>query len=96
MAVEHIVWVRFKPGIDDSRIAEHMASLMSLPDRVPGIVSLRLGENFTDRADGYTHGIIITFRDRAGLHTYAAHPEHVPIADALKHDADLLAMDFEY
>ncbi len=96
MAVEHIVWVRFKPGIGDSRIAEHMANLMSLPDRVPGIVSLRLGENFTDRADGYTHGMIITFHDRAGLYTYAAHPEHVPVADALECDADLLAMDFEY
>ena len=95
MTVEHIVWIKFKPGIGPDRIAEHLAALASLPDRVPTIVNLRLGENFTDRANGYTHGLIVTFANRASLETYATHPQHVPIADALKQDADLLAMDFE-
>ena len=96
MAVEHIVWIRFREGVTDARIEEHLAGLRSLTDRVPGIVALKLGANFTDRAGGYTHGLVVTFRDEAGLDAYLPHPEHVQVAGPLKNDADLMAMDFEW
>jgi hypothetical protein len=51
---------------------------------------------FTDRARGFTHGIIVTAPDRALLSEYLKHPAHVPVAEALKSDlADLLVMDIE-
>lgn len=95
MAVEHIVWLKFKPGVTSERIAEHLANLQSLTDRVPGIAGFRIGENFTDRADGYTHGFIVTFRSRKELEAYLPHPEHQAVAKPLVADAQVLAMDFE-
>lgn len=96
MPVEHMVWMKFKDGISAERIAEHLAALSALPDNVPGIVDLCVGENFTDRAQGFTHGMIVTLTDQTALENYAVHPNHVAVAAPLKEDADLMAMDFEH
>jgi hypothetical protein len=95
MAVEHMVWIRFHNAVDESRKQHHLAELAALQSRVPGVVDLKLGANFTDRAGGYTHGLIVTFADRDALENYMIHPEHVAVAQPLKEDADLLAMDIE-
>ncbi|MFW6060377.1 MAG: Dabb family protein [Phycisphaeraceae bacterium] len=94
--VEHMVWIRFKPGVSEARQREHLDGLRSLKGRVPGIERIAVGENFTDRAQGYTHGLLVTLTDRAALQTYADHPEHVAVAGPLREDADLLAMDIEH
>ncbi|MAE62203.1 MAG: stress protein [Planctomycetaceae bacterium] len=96
MAVQHMVWIRFKPEVSPERIRDHLDNLRSVRDRVPGVVELVIGENFTDRADGYTHGMIVTFNDRASLESYLPHPEHVKAAGPLRDDAQLMAMDIEH
>ncbi len=96
MAVQHIVWIKFNADVSNDRIDEHLAGLRSLEGEVPGITALMLGENFTDRAQGYTHGLIVTLTDREALATYATHPYHVKVAEALREDSSLLALDFEF
>lgn len=95
MPVEHMVWIRFKAGVDARRQQHHLDALRGLRDKVPGIRHLAVGPNITDRAMGYTHGLLVTLESAAALAVYADHPEHVPVAAALKQDADLLAMDIE-
>jgi len=96
MAVNHMVWICFRDGVPAERIAEHLGALQSLRARVPDILELHLGRNFTDRADGYTHGLSVILADRAALAAYAAHPDHVAVATALRQDAKILALDYEY
>lgn len=96
MPVEHMVWIKFKDGVTAERQQHHLDELATLPDRVPGIVDLCLGENFTDRANGFTHGLLVTLTDRTALENYQVHPEHVAVAAPLKEDAELMAMDFEH
>ncbi len=96
MAIEHMVWIRFNEGLDPERIEQHLQSLRSLKDRVPGIRHLAVGPNITDRADGYTHGLLVRLDSPESLHTYQSHPEHVKVAVPLKQDAHLKAMDIEY
>ena len=96
MPVEHMVWIKFNPGVDASRMQEHMDGLASLRDHVPGILDLKLGENFTNRSEGFTHGLIVTLEDKAALEGYRKHPKHVEVAGALVADAKLLVMDFVY
>ena len=91
-----MVWIRFHDGVTDDAIAQHLAGLRGLADKVPGIVRLAVGENFTDRAGGFTHGLLVTLESREALQTYADHPEHVAVAGPLKRDAELRAMDFEH
>ncbi len=95
MAVEHMVWMKFKPGVSEKRIAEHLAGLEGLADKIDVIKSLKVGANFTDRAQGFTHGLIVTFNCRGCLTTYLEHPDHVAVAGPLKADAELMAMDVE-
>jgi len=96
MAVAHIVWMRFKDNVSRARVDGHLTALASLKDRVPGISELTLGENFTDRANGYTHGLVVVFEDKAALEVYATHPRHVEVATPLREDAHLLVMDYEF
>ena len=95
MSVFHIVWIRFNPDVTGERIEEHIAALKTLRDSVPGISRLSIGANFTDRAEGYTHGLIVELQDAAALQDYATHPGHVAVVGPLKEDAQLLVMDFE-
>ena len=96
MAVAHIVWIKFGENVSQAQIEKHMAALATLKERVPGISELTLGENFTDRAEGFTHGLIVELADKAALDVYATHPDHVAVAGALREDARLLVMDYEF
>jgi hypothetical protein len=93
--VEHMVWIKFHDNVTAQRRQQHLEGLRSLPGRVPGIIELAVGENFTDRARGFTHGLLVRLKDRAALKTYAEHPEHVAVAAPLRQDAELMAMDIE-
>lgn len=93
--IEHMVWMKFKPEVAPDRIEQHLANLRALAGRIPGVVSIRAGANFTNRSGGYTHGMLVTLTDKAALDVYLPHPEHVAAATPLKQDADLLVLDIE-
>ncbi|KGE03914.1 hypothetical protein HRUBRA_01419 [Pseudohaliea rubra DSM 19751] len=71
-----------------------LARVRALADEVPGVVSIKAGDNITDRAQGYSHGIIVTLADREALRTYLEHPEHVALGSLLRVHCDVLALDF--
>ena len=92
----HIAWLRFKEGVTDERIEQHLAGCRTLPDKVPVMIDLQCGPNFTDRAAGYTHGIVVTLPDPEAIAAYLEHPEHVKVVEPLREDvADLLVMDIQ-
>lgn len=95
MAIEHMVWIKFNDGVSGQRIADHLSNLASLRDKVPCVVELTVGENFTDRAGGFTHGLYVRVGSRDDLAAYLEHPDHVAAAGPLKADAELRAMDIE-
>jgi hypothetical protein len=96
MAVNHMVWMKFKPGVSAATIASILDGLKALEKQVPGIVSLTLGSNFTDRAQGYTHGMMVILKDKEALPAYQAHPAHAAAGGRLREHADILAMDYEF
>jgi hypothetical protein len=96
MTAKHIAWFRFKEGIDEGRIARHMAAVRSLADLVPDVLSVECGASYTDRAGGLTHCIVVSLPDRGALPRYLEHRDHVPIAEALVADiAELRVMDLD-
>ena len=97
MAVHHMVWIRFRPDGPEARVAAHEQALRLLPGRVPGVRSMTVGRNFTNRANGCTHGISVILDDKAALEGYAVHPYHVEVAHGLREDCDLsMAVDYEF
>jgi len=96
VTAKHIAWFRFKDGVRDDRIEQHMRALRTLPDLVPVVRAIECGKSYTDRGGGLTHCIIVTLPDRASLPRYLEHPAHVPIAEALVSDiAELRVMDLD-
>lgn len=96
MAVEHMVWIKFKDEVPATRRKEHLDRLAALMGKVPAIQAIKVGENFTDRAKGFTHGLIVTVATRADLPAYLNHPAHVEAAAPMKQDAaEVMAMDIE-
>ena len=97
MPVNHMVWIKFRPTVDEQGVGAHLDALRSLRTRVPGVLDLTLGANFTDRAQGCTHGLSVILKDRAALADYAVHPAHVEVATALRKDAELvMALDYDF
>lgn len=97
MAVRHVAWLKFKDGTAPDRIEQHMANCRSLERSVPEVERLECGANFSDRAGGFTHGIVVSVADRDALDRYLKHPSHIPVADALVADLEeLRVMDIEF
>ena len=97
MTALHVAWFRFNDGVTPLRIEEHLAACRGLVGRVPAVLNLQCGANYTDRAGGMTHGIVVTLPNREALSAYLDHPAHVPVSTALKADvAELRVMDIEF
>jgi hypothetical protein len=96
MPVNHLVWIKFRPGVAAEQVQDHLKALHALRSEIPDILDLTLGANFTDRANGFTHGLVVTLRDKAALSAYAVHARHVEVAAALRRDGELLVLDYEF
>lgn len=98
MAVEHLVLFQWQPEASAAQIDAAIAALRDLADKVPGILQLSCGENFSARAKGFQHGLVVRFGDRAALEAYQVHPAHQAVVQ--KHIkpilADILALDYEF
>ena len=75
-----------------------MRELRGLKDKIAGVVDLSCGANFFDRAESYTHGLVVRFADRAALEGYNPHPEHQRVLQNFVNPirADVLALDYEF
>ena len=74
--IEHIVLFRWKAEATAGQIETAMASLRGLAGRIPGILGLTCGEDFSGRSKGYTHALVVRFADRTALGAYGPHPAH--------------------
>ena len=95
--VEHIVLFRWADEAGKEAINQAVEELRGLKNKIEGIVNLSCGENFSDRAKGYTHGLVVRFTDRAALEVYGPHPAHQRVVENFIRPiaADVLALDYE-
>lgn len=96
MPIEHFVAFKFKSEVPETRRETHMVALRELVGQIDAIDALRCGQNFSERAQGFDYGLIVTLADREALKTYLEHPAHQAAAGPLKADCeDVMAVDFE-
>lgn len=96
--IEHIVLFRWAEGANQEAIDSVGTELRKLKDKIPGIVDLSYGANFSDRSKGYTHGLVVRFKDRSALENYGPHPEHQRVVKNFIGPirGDVLALDYEF
>ena len=96
--VEHIVLFKWKAEATAAQIAEAVAGLKGLKGDVPDVLDLSVGENFSDRGQGFTHGLVVRFPSKAALEAYGPHPAHQHIVhtfiDPIRES--VLAFDYEF
>ena len=95
--IEHVVLFKVKAGTPAASVKAMVDGLAGLKTRVPGIVDLSVGANFTDRNNGFTHGLVVRFRDKAALEGYLPHPAHQEVVQGNIRPIieDLIAVDYE-
>ena len=95
--IEHIVLFKWKPEASDLQISEAINSLRALKSKIPGIIDLSCGKNFSERGQGFQHGLVVRFNNRESLKNYLPHPSHQEIFQNLIKPilADIIAIDYE-
>lgn len=95
--IEHILLLRWNEKANHEAIGAAMTELRELKDKIPGIVNLSSGTNFSERAKGFTHGLVFRFKDRTALESYLLHPEHQRVVQNFINPirADALVFDYE-
>lgn len=96
--IDHLVLFTVRDEASDEEVRELLDALASLKGTVPGVIDLSVGENFSERSGGYTHGLFARFRTADDLKAYAGHPEHLSAVERL--DAlttgDRVVLDYEH
>jgi hypothetical protein len=96
--IEHIVLIRWMEGASQKAIDAAMAELRQLKDKIPEIVDLSCGENFSDQAKRFTHGLVVRVKDGAGLKAYLEHLEHQRVVQKfiMPIRNEILVLDYEF
>lgn len=76
--IRHIVLIRFKPDMCETRIAALFEALHRIRDVLDGVIAITSGASESPEKieRGYMHGFVIDFRDWQALAAYQAHPDH--------------------
>ncbi len=70
MAVTHVLMYRFKEGVPDARIDEHLAFIDGLRGKFDGLVDLKYGRAVGTGNGKFTHGFVMTFESAGALASY--------------------------
>jgi hypothetical protein len=96
--IQHMVLLKFKPGVSDEVVADVFAQVANLQEIIPGILHFGGGPYASDEGlnQGYDHGFLITFVDAAARDNYLVHPEHEKVKQTILRQVDsAIAFDFE-
>tara|TARA_B110000003_G_scaffold106162_1_gene108524 strand:- start:5062 stop:5460 length:399 start_codon:yes stop_codon:yes gene_type:complete len=82
----HVVCFKFKEEAKPKQIKNIEREFTALKGKIKTIVDLEWGTNVSpeDRAKGFTHCFIVTFKNRAGLDVYLPHADHQAFVKILK------------
>lgn len=76
--IRHIVLVRFKPEVSETRVAEIFGALPKLSAKLSGVINFTCGrsESPEKMERGFMHGFTIDFSSWEALANYADDPDH--------------------
>ncbi len=92
----HIVVWKYRPEVSEEQRREHVERLRRLAGLIPEIQNFAVGSDVLRLPRSYHTGLVATFRDRAALEAYDAHPEHQAVAQLGRAISEHVAsVDFE-
>jgi len=94
--IDHLVFLAVREDATPEDVADLISSIRGLKDTVPGVVDLSVGENFSERSGGYTHGMFVRLETVEGLQEYLKHPDHLSVVDKLDALTSRIVVDYEF
>ncbi len=83
MSIEHIVLIEANEGKSEQEAKELLDAISGLKGKIPGVLDVKLGANFTNRAPDVTHAAVVTLEDKEALAGYGPHPAHKDVLKLL-------------
>lgn len=76
--LRHIVLFKFKDDVTKEQVQEVVDAFSALPEKIDTIVDFECGTDVSveGKAEGFTHGFVVSFRDEAGRAVYLPHAAH--------------------
>ena len=98
--ITHLVFFNMMPEAEgasgDENAAKLVSMLRALPSRIPELVDLEAGIDFSRTTASYDVGLLTKFHSTEDLETYRIHPEHQKIVEFVKMTtSDRAVVDFE-
>lgn len=76
--LRHMVLFKFKAEVTPAQVQEVVDAFAKLPSKIDAITEFEHGTDVSveNKADGFTHGFLVTFKDEKGREIYLPHPAH--------------------
>jgi hypothetical protein len=94
--IDHLVFMAANEDASPEDIEDLISSIRGLKDTVPGVVDLSVGDNFSPRSGGYTHGLFVRFETADDLQGYLEHPDHQAVGEKLDRLTSRIVVDYEF
>jgi hypothetical protein len=94
--IDHLVFMAANEDASPEDIEDLISSIRGLKDTVPGVVDLSVGENFSPRSGGYTHGLFVRFETADDLQGYLEHPDHQAVGEKLDRLTSRIVVDYGF
>lgn len=95
---EHMVFFKLKESTSREKEQDLLEMLLALKGKIPEIAELTAGFNKTEETDkqqGYSLGLRVTFESKQALDEYLPHPAHQEFVSAVQKEAeDVVVVDY--
>lgn len=94
--INHVVLIKFKPGVKDTDIDDLEKNLDNLPNKIIEIQTYEFGRDLLHSDRSYDFALIALFANLDAIKRYQEHPAHLKILQKIsKLSANILTVDFE-
>jgi len=99
MPIQHVIFSKID-NPNDAKVLGAIKEGCGVLRKIPGVLSVTAGPNYTQRGGGYNYGFIVTFESKQAEKEYQSHPDHLRvikeiIGPLISKDPPVLAIDFD-
>ena len=95
--LRHVVLFQFKPTSSKADVQQIVNAFRALPKKIDAIDEFEYGTDVSveNKAQGFTHGFLVTFKDEAARGEYLPHPAHKEFVELVgPHVEKVLVFDY--
>jgi hypothetical protein len=91
----HIFGFKWKPDATEADKARAEKEILAFRGVIPGLIEVCVGENLSQRRQGYAFAGLMKFVDKEAADFYSFHPAHMALLQWLAPLIDAVELDFE-